>query len=134
MSPDLSALAAAVVALPGWKWQAGMRAAIPESALRGYERSLIADGSDYSFGVVGDWPGAVHPAAVPVLSDPATGGALLALLCASGCNARIDLRDGMVYICFDGFCEASAPIIGEASAPTIGEAVARIALQIGRWS
>ena len=127
---DLSALAAAAVALPGWKWRQGMQAAIPADALRGYERSLVADGSDYSFGVVGDWPGAVHPAAVPVLSDPATGGALLALLCASGCTATVEVCGDEVHATFS----MPGNVWHKASGASLGEAVARIALMLGRWA
>jgi hypothetical protein len=133
MSHDLSELAAAVVALPGWKWRQGMQAAIPADVLRGYERSLIADGSDYSFGVVGDWPGAVHPAAVPVLSDAATGGALLEMLMSAGWSVSVTLTGNAVALSAERH-GSGYDIIHHTAGASLGEACARVAVKFGRWA
>lgn len=114
---DLSALAAAAAKLPGWKWRAGMRAA------------LIDDGRRVWSGVL---DGTYHVAAdaIPVLSDPATGGWMLALLCASGCTATVEVCGDEVHATFSlpGYTQHKG------TGASLGEACARIALQIGRWA
>jgi len=105
-----------------------MRAAIPADALRGYERSLVADGSDYSFGVVGDGPGGVHPAAVPVLSDPATGGALLEMLMSAGWSVSVTLSDNAVALSAERHDGGGRVVIDTAGA-TVGEVCARVAVK-----
>lgn len=117
---DLSALAAAVVKLPGWKWRAGMRAALTDAPGGPPVWSGVLDGT---YHVAAD--------AIPVLSDPATGGWMLALLCASGCTATVEFHTNQFHatLLSDG-----GYVWHKASGASLGEVCARVALQIGRWA
>jgi hypothetical protein len=115
---DIPALAAAAAKLPGWKWRAGMRAA------------LIDDGRRVWSGVL---DGTYHVAAdaIPVLSDPATGGWMLALLCAPGCTATVEFHTNQFHATV---LSEGGYLWHKGSGASLGEACARVALQIGRWA
>jgi len=116
---DLSTLAAAAAKLPGWKWRAGMRAALTDAPGGPPVWSGVLDGT---YHVAAD--------AIPVLSDPATGGWMLALLCASGCTATVEVCGDEVHATFSlpGYTQHKG------TGASLGEACARVALQIGRWA
>ena len=120
MSPDLRTLAAAIVALPGWEWRPGMRAIFPSG--QGVHIQALGAPS----GVCGAPPAAC----LPDITDPATGGALLALMA----NVSIEVgrhRDS------DSMWRCSiCPDDGEwvpGYGDTPGEAIARLALKRGGW-
>ena len=119
MTTDLRTLAAAVIALPGWKWPAGMCVTNPDG-LR-------------------VWLQASHtsvPGWLPDLTDPATGGALLALMERAEPKLEMARSSGMPQKdapwCALASPDADAWVAGEGA--TFGEAVARLALKRGGWA
>ena len=119
MTHALLDLASAVVALPGWRWMPGMRA-MPQPGMIAVPVRLCDD-KRIGYHDEHDWP---HDLGlrVPDLTDPATGGCMLAML--GPCNvylsdegARIDHKDVLLTI----------------HSATLAQVCARVALALGRW-
>lgn len=119
MNPDLRTLAAAIVALPGWKWPAGMCVTNADGRLR-------------------VWLQANHtsvPGWLPDLTDPATGGALLRMMEQAEPSLELtrspDEAQQTAPWCALASPDADAWVTGEGA--TFGEAIARLALKRGGW-
>ena len=113
MTPDLRTLAAAVIALPGWEWPAGM-CVTNANGLRVWTQSIYSS--------MPDW--------LPDLTDPATGGALLALMERAEPGLELARSLGGPW-CALASPDAAEWVTGEGA--TFGEAIARLALKRGGW-
>ena len=126
MTPDLRTLAAAVTALPGWEWRPGMRAIFPSG------QGVHIQALDAPSGICGAPPAVC----LPDLTDPATGGALLALMERAEPNIEMARSAGMPQKDAP-WCALATPgaaewVTGEGA--TFGEATARLALKRGGWA
>ena len=140
VNADLLTLARAVVALPGWEWRPGMLTADGERMLVdvacGLMRYIAAPYDEESDRDMMD-------GAVPDLADGATGGVMLAMLCAGGwiASARPCYGDEAGVVSGWFVEEWTRRPVGSALVPlqpyygrTLAEAVARCALARGRWA
>ena len=118
MTPDLRTLAAAVIALPGWEWPAGMCATNGDGLRVWLQTSRTS---------VPGW--------LPDITDPATGGALLALMERAEPTLELARSPGgpqqNAPWCALASPDAAEWVTGEGA--TFGEAVARLALKRGGW-
>ena len=117
----MSEIAEQIVALPGWQWLPGMCAVSPSG------RTAYLQPVGGASGVCG----APADGWLPVLADPATGGAMLDLLERSLTISLQSVRGQGWLVAAWG--EAGRPCCVGA-APSIGEAVARVAMSLGRWA
>ena len=119
MTSDSYGIASAAVALPGWRWLAGMRwhvrRAPPLDDIAGYLVHPLPPGSH------------PYPGALPDLSDPATAGCLLALLGPAA--SRVSLADGTDFACLSDHPVSAGP----PPPMTLGAACVAVALRCGRW-
>ena len=118
MTPDLRTLAAQIIALPGWKWPAGMCVTNPDG-LR-------------------VWLQASHPSVpgwLPDITDPATGGALLLMMERAEPGLELARTPGEAHKdapwCALASPDAEKWVTGEGA--TFGEAIARLAVARGGW-
>lgn len=119
MTSDSYGIASAAIALPGWRWLAGMRWHVrrvpPLDDIAGYLVHPLPPGSH------------PYPGALPDLRDPATAGCLLALLGMAA--SRVSLADGT-----DLACLSDHPVSAGPPPPmTLGAACVAVALRCGRW-
>ena len=111
MIPELHALAAQIVALPGWRWLPGLCVTNAEG-LRA--PLLLAHDS------VPGW--------LPDLTDPATGGVMLGMLSGQLVQAQVTPDGWRVVMVFTDL----SPSVS-ARAATLGEAIARMVVARGGW-
>ena len=116
MTPDLIALARAIVALPGWTWEAGVVA-----LGSGRVVAMFSDGSAFIGGrkIPPEEMAIYHPD----LLDAATGGVLL---------DRLGPDYGVERYSADQWCVFSAELDGDAQGPSLASACARAMVARGR--
>lgn len=136
MTPELYALAAQIIALPGWEWLPGMR--VSRSGSKGIVY-YIADGGVVV--AVSRWvapvlfrymdDGSSDPLAselLPDLTDPATAGAMLGMLSKQLVQAQVTPDGWRVVMVFTDLNPSVS-----ARGATLGEAIARLVVARGGW-
>ena len=119
MTPDLLALARAVIALPGWRWMPGMAT---QNKARVIEVNKHG-GLFHLYTALGAIPAEPQWPYVPDLTDAATGGCMLAML--GPCRVWIDSEG-------DAWMQEAG--LDPEPFRTLAEACARVALARGRWA
>ena len=119
MTPDLLALARAVIALPGWRWMPGMAT---QNKARVIEVNKHG-GLFHLYTALGAIPAEPQWPYVPDLTDAATGGCMLAMLG----DVAVEQIDGKVCIIWPPDGRAADRNV------TLAEACARVALARGGW-